>query len=396
MQETNEDKTVDDKVNNHSDFNFLLQNPYNQVWDSIFESLPDMVALIDRNNRIVKANKAMLTKLSIGDKSLIGQTCYNLLHHDGCQNAKCPHLQMMDDNQPHFIELWEPRVAKHLHISTTPIFNSEGFLLGSLHIARDISMQKESESRLIQLNNELKEINLSKDKFFSIVAHDLRSPFQGLIGFTDLIISEIDHLEKSEIISYLHKVHDSSNNAFSLLENLLNWSRLQTGRMQFNPVCIRLSDVLNSVFNLLSSNAHSKNIALTSFIDFELHVMADANMVNSMLINLVSNAIKFTHTGGKIEVKTELIQPVAPDSNQLVIKLSVTDNGIGIPKEQRDKLFNIDSHFTESGTNNETGAGLGLLLVKEMAEKLGGKLELQSQVGVGSTFSFTLPVCQPT
>jgi signal transduction histidine kinase len=166
--------------------------------------------------------------------------------------------------------------------------------------------------------------------------------------------------------------------------------------MQFNPVCIRLSDVLNSVFNLLSSNAHSKNIALTSFIDFELHVMADANMVNSMLINLVSNAIKFTHTGGKIEVKTELIQPVAPDSNQLIIKLSVTDNGIGIPKEQRDKLFNIDSHFTESGTNNETGAGLGLLLVKEMAEKLGGKLELQSQVGVGSTFSFTLPVCQPT
>lgn len=400
MFDTSDDNKPGEANLNDNEFFSKLASPDNGVWELIFESLPDMVALIDLNNIVVKANKAMRQRLKVGEKSISGHACYNLMHDSGCAISNCPHLKMINDRKPHTTELFEPRFNSYLSITTTPIFDGKNHLLGSLHIARDITIQKESEARLVKYNAELKELNHSKDKFFSIVAHDLRSPFQGMLGFTDLILDELDSLTKEEIREYLEKVRNSSYNTFSLLENLLNWSRMHTGRLQYNPTEFVINDDISVIFNLLSSNAHSKNIELISYVSQPFTVLADQQMVHSILLNLVTNAIKFTFPGGRVAIDAH-IRPRCDDSisgksscTHKCLEIRVIDNGVGIPPESVKKLFKIDDHFTLAGTANEQGAGLGLILVKEMAEKHGGPLSVKSEVGKGSEFSFTLPLAE--
>ena len=385
--------------NRNDDFYQQLMSPYSDVWELIFDSMPDMVALIDLNNIIVKANKAMRQKVNIGDQGLTGHSCYNLMHHDGCAVSNCPHLSMISDKKPHSIEMYEPKFGLYLNITTIPIFDANNNLLGSLHISRDISIQKESEAKLTKYNNELKELNQSKDKFFSIVAHDLRSPFQGMLGFTDLIIEDIEILSKAEIKDYLQKVRDSSYSTFTLLENLLDWSRLQTGRLEYKPSEFSLLEDITSVMSLLDSNAHSKNISLINNLDSDYIIYADRRMVHSILLNLTTNAIKFSFPGGAITFEAQIKAMCEDDSggetsscNQKVIEISVSDKGVGISPEGLKKILNIDEHYTLIGTSNEDGAGLGLILVKEMTEKQGGKLTIKSEEGKGSVFSFTLPM----
>lgn len=383
----------------NSDFHSQLSNPDFDVWELIFDSIPDMVALINLDNVIVKANKAMRHMVNVGEKSLIGHSCFNLMHDSGCAKANCPHLVMIRDRKPHTIQLFEPKFGLHLEISAIPIFDSQNNLLGSMHIARNITIQKESEARLQEYNKELEELNQSKDKFFSIVAHDLRSPFQGMLGFTDLILDELDTLTKEEIREYLQKVRDSSYGAFSLLENLLNWSRLQTGRMQYNPSAFSLTETVLGIISLLNSNAQSKNISLLNNLHEEYSVFADRQMVHSILLNLATNAIKFTFPGGKVsfDAKIKLTDPDDPGSNNghgKSIEISISDTGTGISPEALGRIFKIDDHFSQAGTSNEKGAGLGLILVKEMAEKHGGTLQVNSAEGKGSTFSFTIPLVE--
>lgn len=380
------------------DFFALLSDPDNSVWDLIFDSMPDMVALIDLNNRIVKANKTMLQKLKIGDHGIVGHSCYNLMHDTGCTKSDCPHLSMIRDHKSHSIELYEPKFGCYLNVTTTPIFDSNNRLLGSLHIARDVSIQKKSEAKLMEYNNELKELNQNKDKFFSIVAHDLRSPFQGMLGFTDLIIDELENLSREEIKDYLLKVRDASYGTFTLLENLLNWSRLQTGRLQYNPSEFNLKDHVVSIISLLNSNAHSKSVNLINNIYGDCLVSADEQMVHSILLNLGTNAIKFTNPGGNVVFDAKIKSLCNCDHtgecycNQRCMEISVSDTGVGMPEEALDKIFNIGEHYTMPGTADEHGAGLGLILVKEMAEKHGGKLTVKSEMSKGSVFSFTIPL----
>ena len=336
--------------------------------------------------------------VNVGEKSLIGHSCFNLMHDSGCASSNCPHLVMIRDRKPHTIQLYEPKFGLHLEISAIPIFDSDDNLLGSMHIARDITIQKESEARLQEYNKELEDLNQSKDKFFSIVAHDLRSPFQGMLGFTDLILDELDDLTKEEIREYLQKVRDSSYGAFSLLENLLNWSRLQTGRMQYNPTEFNLTEAVTGIISLLDSNAQGKNIHLYSNLREDYHVFADHQMVHSILLNLATNAIKFTYPGGSVrfdaKIKTidEGQDKIWFENDQKYVEISITDTGTGIPAEALGRIFKIDDHFSLAGTSNEKGAGLGLILVKEMAEKHGGTLHIVSQEGIGSTFSFIIPL----
>jgi PAS domain S-box-containing protein len=383
----------------NDNFSLKLSNPHNDVWELIFDSMPDMVALIDLNNFVVKANKTMRQMINIGDQSLIGHSCNKLLHDHGCTISNCPHLNMINDRKPHSVELYEPKFGMYLNISTTPIFDADNKLLGSLHIARDISIQKETEAKLTKLNNELNELNQSKDKLFSIVAHDLRSPFQGMLGFTDMILEDINTLSKAEINEYLLKVRDSVYSTFTLLENLLDWSRLQTGRLEYKPSEFSLFEDVASVISLLDSNAQSKNIHLINNLSDEYVINADRRMVHSILLNLTTNAIKFTFPGGSVIFDAK-IKAICEDDfgnettgcNHKLLEISVSDTGVGISPEGIKKIFNIDEHFTLSGTSNEQGAGLGLILVKDMTEKQGGKLTVNSQEGKGSIFTFTLPL----
>ena len=379
-------------------FSSLLANPDNGIWNLIFESLPDMVALIDLNNVIVKTNKAMRMKLNTDKQSIVGHKCYELMHDQGCAHAVCPHLSMMQDNQPHSNELFEPVFDTYLNFTVTPIFDSQNNLLGSLHIARDISEQKEYESKLLEYNKELKELTRSKDKFFSIVAHDLRSPFQGMLGFTDLLLDELDTLSTEEIKEYLQKVRDSSYNTFNLLENLLDWSRLQTDKLYNRPSDFNLKDQISAIFNLLNSNAERKNIRLMTPIESVFIVHADQLLMHSVLLNLVSNAVKYSYPGGIVTVDARKIETCEDDSEIMstctnkCVEISVSDTGVGMSEEEQLKLFKIEHHFTMPGTAKEQGAGLGLILAKEITEKYGGKFSVSSKKGQGSVFAFTIPL----
>ena len=231
---------------------------------------------------------------------------------------------------------------------------------------------------------ELKKLNATKDKFFSIIAHDLRSPFNHILGFTELLIENTQDFEVAETKKYLGIINSSAKNTLILLDNLLNWARSQTGKVSFKPEKIILASIVHEIFELSNSRAKSKNIILNFIEPGEIVVFADPDMMKTILRNLISNAIKFTHPNGKIEVTA------LQDDN--FIAIAVSDNGVGMKDETRKKLFDISTNITTRGTANEKGSGLGLILCKEFVEKHGGKIWIESEEGKGSDFKFTLPL----
>jgi len=373
-----------------------LSDPDSYVWNLIFDGLPYMVSLIDNQNIIVKANKAMRHRIAKGESTLIGNKCYTGMHGIDCRLTNCPHQSMMKDGLEHSVEIFEPLLGCYLDITTTPLYNYEHELLGSLHIIRDITIQKEAELKLKKYNDELIELNQSKDKLYSLIAHDLRSPFQGIIGFTELIISDINDLEKEEIVSCLQKVNQSSYSTLLLLENLLNWSRLQTGKLVVNPSAFSINEDVNRITNILEANASNKGITIENNINKSIVVFADQQMVHSILLNLINNAIKFSFWGGLITIdandQTNKDIEVAESASNY-IEISITDNGTGIKKEIAESLFRgNESSSSLIGTANEKGTGIGLHLVKEMLDLNGGTIKIQSTERKGTQITFSLPL----
>ncbi len=265
-------------------------------------------------------------------------------------------------------------------------FNSKE-LISRVKTHLELSMSKQimanQNQELYKLNTELKEIVATKDKFFSIIAHDLKEPFNTMIGFSDLLLKTIDQKEPAQIKEMVRHIFNSSMHGFELLNNLLEWSRSQTGRIEFKPESVRIREVISGVTGLLKETADKKKIELSIIDENDLTVWADSKMVETVLRNLVTNALKFTRPEGKIIIRCM--------DNQDDARLSVEDNGVGMGKEQLENLFRIDTHFSTPGTENERGTGLGLLLSREFIERHGGEIRVESEPGKGSTFSFTLP-----
>jgi signal transduction histidine kinase len=237
----------------------------------------------------------------------------------------------------------------------------------------------------------LKDTVAVKDKFFSIVAHDIRSPFSGFLGLTDLMAKEADELTKEEIKTMSFAINKSATAVFNLIEDLLLWSRTQTGSMPFIPELLDLYEISSNTMISLKETSKNKNIELVNNIKPITYITGDRNMVRTIVSNLFSNAIKFTPTGGKVEIGT-MIQPsegLKPSEGSVVIYIK--DNGIGMDKDTISKLFRIDVNVTNLGTSGEKGTGLGLILCKEFVEKHNGKIWVESEVGKGSTFYFSLP-----
>lgn len=252
-----------------------------------------------------------------------------------------------------------------------------------LVVAIDVTERKEAESILIDSEKQLRLANAMKDKFFSIIAHDLKNPFNAILGFSNLLYEAYDNFDDQQRKSFIKNICDASDSTFKLLQNLLEWSRTQTGKIEFYPENIVVASVVNEDIMILRSAAKNKNIILETNIDGSLVAYADCNMVKAVIRNLISNAIKFTHPGGRIEVNA--------DNSGNEVTISVSDSGIGIHPDDICKLFRIDDPFRSVGTEREEGSGLGLILCKEFVEKNNGKLWVESSAGTGSKFSFTLP-----
>ena len=245
-----------------------------------------------------------------------------------------------------------------------------------------IQIQKQRDE-LEKQRQELEELNATKDKFFTIIAHDLKNPFNTVIGLSELLMERYDTYEVEKIKEFINQIFIFSNNAYNLLENLLQWAKSQTDKLKVIPEKVDLFEITNENINLYKTKAHNKGIELISEIGSGLYAYIDKNMISTVIRNLVSNSIKYTRKGGKIVL-------TAHHHNKL-IKFSVKDTGVGIPEENIDKLFRIDINISTQGTEDETGTGLGLIICKEFVEKNGGKIHASSNINNGTNIYFTVP-----
>ena len=271
----------------------------------------------------------------------------------------------------------------HVRESAKAFRDHNGQILFYEGIVEDITEIKQAMKTLKESEVRLKELNATKDKFFSIIAHDLKSPFNSIVGFSNLLLEQILSKDYEGIEKYSTIIQHSSEKAMDLLSNLLEWSRSQTGRIEFSPEFIEMVALIDDVTDLLSIYAHQKSIEILKDLPHSELVFADKAMISTVLRNIISNAIKFTNVGGEIIISTELKQ------NETII--SVRDNGIGLNKKQIEKLFRVDESYSTPGTQNEKGTGLGLILCKEFVEKHKGKISVETELGKGSKFMFTIP-----
>lgn len=268
------------------------------------------------------------------------------------------------------------------HVIITPLKNDDGIITNYLAVKENITDRKKAELKLKESEEQLRELNTTKDKFFSIIAHDLRSPFNSILGFSELILENSKRNDFSNTLKMSTILNDTVNKSFDLLNNLLEWSRVQTDRITFMPDNHQLSILIVEVVKLLSLAAMKKNIK----VDFEvsdIEIKIDVNMIQTVLRNLLSNAIKYSHKGGLINISAF--------ENKNEVEISVKDNGVGINKDYMEKLFLLGENIATLGTDNEKGTGLGLILCKEFVEKHKGKIWVKSEEGKGSEFKFILP-----
>ncbi len=233
-------------------------------------------------------------------------------------------------------------------------------------------------------NEELHKMNASKDKFFSIIAHDLKSPFNAIIGFSDILVKQVNNKNYSAVKQYAEIISQSSNKAMDLLMNLMEWSQSQTGHMKFNPENFDMVGLINEMDHLFIDLANHKSLEMNHKLPKKAVVRGDRAMISTILRNLISNAIKYSKPGGVITISA------SETANGLVV--SVADTGIGIPRYRMENLFQIDGSSSTTGTLNEEGTGLGLILVKEFIQENKGKVWVESEEGKGSTFYVLLPL----
>lgn len=357
----------------------------------------------DKFKQLIKNSFDMIVLLdSRGIQNYVSESCEKILGYKQEELIGFPiidkmiHPEDQESTKKDFLDIIENHTNggaqyRHRHKNGTWVFleaygtnQLDNPLIKSVVLnVRDITERKRAEQIIKENEIHLKELNATKDRFFSIIGHDLKSPFNSVIGFSNLLVDQIQKQDYEGIEKYATIIQDSAQRAMNLLMNLLEWSQVQTGKIKFNPEYIELVSVINEVLELSNDSAQQKSITIYKRLARNIPVFADKAMINTILRNLISNGIKFTKTGGEIIISIE--------QKEKQIIFSIADNGVGIKKEDLDKLFRIDYTHSTVGTNRETGTGLGLLLCKDFIEMHGGKIWIESEIGKGSIFSFSLP-----
>jgi signal transduction histidine kinase len=250
--------------------------------------------------------------------------------------------------------------------------------------AEEISARVKTHIKLRRQSIELQELNVTKDRFFSIIAHDLRGPMGGFMGLTDLLTEELSNMSMAEIQEFLWSMRDSATNLFKLLENLLQWARVQQGGIIFSRERVLFRPIVTESLEMIQESAKKKGITIICDISDQLEVFADGNLIQTVIRNLVSNAVKFSTRGGTVNISAKTTEDES-------VEISVKDMGIGMNPYMVENLFRIDVKNGRPGTEGEQSTGLGLLLCKEFIEKHGGHIRVESEVGKGSVFTFNIP-----
>jgi signal transduction histidine kinase len=283
--------------------------------------------------------------------------------------------------RPDLITAFPTETDRWIDNVITVIYSSYFIYLIISFVHKNYTLEK---SKVEKSEIRLHQLNADKDRFISILGHDLKSPFNNILGFSEILTNEIDSLNKDEINDIVRNIHKSAQITNKLLEDILTWAKTQQGKIPCNRQILSFADICKNVIDILKPNADEKNITINYSASNLLNVFVDIDMLKTIIRNLVSNAIKFTNNDGAININAE--------ENFENVTISVSDNGIGIAHDELKKLFNISEIITTKGTAGETGTGLGLLLCKEFVGKHGGEIWVESEVGKGSEFKFTLPM----
>lgn len=353
---------------------------------SVLENTNDLIVSVNSKFTVEYVNKYISELTGYEILEVIGRSIFDFLTNEEGDRLKAI-VRKIADEKRNFSLLRGSIISKTgkkviVEINGVPVFNRTGKLAGYFCIIRNISERENAEEQLESLVKELKENILVKDKFFSIVAHDIKSPFHGLLGLSGILANEFENMNTVELKRHLLNINTTAKNVYNLVEDLLEWARIQTNRVELQPEKLDLNKEVKSAISLLNDNASAKNITVFVTIPPDTWVLADQKMLQSVLLGLVTNALKFTNPGGFVIIKSK--------RNQSFEQISVLDNGLGIAPENIGKLFKPDTHYTTIGTLKEVGTGLGLLLCKEQVELNGGKIWVESKVGYGSQFFFTL------
>jgi PAS domain S-box-containing protein len=361
------------------------------------DNAKDVIFTLDLNLNYTYISPSVKSLRGYEPHELIGKSIFSIIPQDSYKRvqkkftdeieiAKKDRSKALVNSMMEFELLHRDGHRIWVEVKLSLIFDNNDKIAGILGVTRDITERKLTEKELVKKNTELKNAIAQKDKFFSILAHDLKSPFGHILNFTNLLVDEYDSFPEKKRRLFIELINKSSKQIYLLLENLLDWSRSQGGKIEFFPQKVNLDRIVIEVMELLSNSANTKKINLSKDIPSKLTLKADDYMLKTILRNLVGNAIKFTDKQGNVHISAAI------SGNEVII--SITDNGVGMAQESIDSVFSLNNAYTKDGTEGEKGTGLGLLLCKEFIEIHGGKLSIKSKEGEGSVFSFSLPLDQ--
>ncbi|MFZ4592045.1 MAG: PAS domain S-box protein [Ignavibacteria bacterium] len=379
-QDITERKRIDDELNRQSAF-----------INSLIDSIPDVIFFKDKEGVYLGCNPASIALIGKPKEEIIGKTNYDFFNKELADGLRENDLKTMEQNTSMRYEEWitNKDISVLFETIKTPYLDSNGEVIGIIGISRDITEKKKSEAEIKLKNEELVMLNSEKDKFFSIIAHDLRGPFSGFLGLTNIFASEFSEMKLDEMQKLALLMKDSAVNLFRLLENLLEWSQMKRGLTVVNPEQFSIDKIISGSIILIKEIAAKKEITISSDVQEELQVYADINMFEAAVRNLLSNALKFTSKGGSVTLS-------ANSTTDNKVEVSVKDTGIGMNKERMDGLFRLDVNTNRKGTEGEPSTGLGLHICKEFIEKNGGEITVESEEGKGTTFKFTVPLFDET
>ena len=362
---------------------------------SITENISESIWTAERINGVLKASfySSTITKITgYSSESFISNPSlwFRVIHPDDLMKVVTDLKRFYRDSSKAFDEI-EYRIINNLgniiwvQNKINVVRDEKGKVQKIFGLVNDVSLSKKAQEELQKSADNLKELNNAKDRFLSIISHDLRSPFSSILGFTDLLLTD-EGLGEAQKRQYVSFIQESSKGMLALVNSLLDWTRLQTGRIKFEPERISASSIVTKVIQMVAGNAIQKDVELKSNIEKDLYIHADENLMVQAFSNLIANAIKFTKPGGNV-----IIDGYA-NVEKRNIQFTVADDGVGIREEDLPKLFKVDSKFTSPGTSGEKGSGLGLSLVQEIVQLHGGEIWVESTYGEGTKFHFTIPV----
>lgn len=352
-----------------------------------FETSLAGMALHSMDGTYQQINQTFCDFVGYSEPELLQMNWRDLTPADDVQRIEALNEQVTTGTLEKFV-IEKPYICKGgnvvwARIASAQLRNEDGVPQYVLVQIYDISDKKRAEKEIEAQRDELAKLNYQKDRFFEIIAHDLKSPFNALLGFSHILSTQANELDADKVAEYGSLVHRAADQAFKLLEDLLDWSRLQLDRIEFEPASFDVSKLIKTNMLRFEPVAALKGIKIEGDNVREREVFADTHMVDTILRNLISNAIKFTKAGGKISVEA--------NKNGELIEVLIKDNGVGISPEKIKDLFTLGQKISTKGTGGEPGTGLGLQLCKELVEKQGGEIHVESIEGKGSIFRFSLP-----